>query len=70
MQELEGVLHDEDGRTDLGIAFMHRLITDPTLLNANLLSNPVAGPVEPRGLMIVWGFLGKWEQLNKAAIAI
>ena len=70
MQELEGFLHDEDGRTELGIAFMHRLITDPTLLNANILSNLVAGPVEPRGLMIVWGFLGKWEQLNKAAIAI
>ena len=70
MQELEGSLHDEHGRTDLGVAFMRRLITDPTLMNMGLISNPFAYPVKSKVVVVVWGFLGKWEQPMHAAVAV
>lgn len=70
MQELKGVLYDENGRTDLGIAFMHRLRTDPALLNVDNISNPIVCPVDSKIVVTIWGFLGKWEQPTYAAIVV
>ena len=62
MQELEGNLHDEHGRTRLGMAFMRRLLTDAAVLNLENVFDPIVCPVYTKAVVIIWGFLGKWEQ--------
>ena len=70
MQELKGVLYDKNGRTDLGMAFMRRLLSDAALLNVDHVSNPMVCPVDSKVVVMIWGFLGKWEQPTYAAIVV